>query len=134
VDTDINYDMSGHELLREHAQGLSLRQIASRHGCSHEHVRKVVLREASRFIDGIELDLMVAWKLEQMGRAEEAKWPVFMCPHGPDWSTAIATVQWCVDQLRTDRGLDVHVTTKPHPEGALFALTITTLGGHSSCR
>jgi hypothetical protein len=130
LDTDIHIDMSGHQLLAEHAQGDSLRTIAARHGCSHEHVRKVVLQEARRFIDRIELDLMIAWKLEQQQRQDEAQWPCFMVVHGPDWSVGISTVQWCVDQLRA-RDLDINVITKPHPNGALLALTIDRLGGVS---
>jgi hypothetical protein len=130
VDADIHIDMSGHQMLRDHARGDSLRTIAANHGCSHEHVRQVVLQESRRFIDRLEIDLMLAWKLEQQERADEAQWPCFMVPHGPDWTTGIATVQWCVDALR-ERDLAVEVITKPHPDGALFALTLTTFGGIS---
>ena len=126
----VNIDADAHELLTEHARGDSLRTIGARHNVSHEYVRQVVIREGRRFVDGVELDLYVAWTLTQQQRETEAEWPALVVPHGPDWSTAIAFVQWLVDTLR-GRGLDVHVLVRPTPDGAVYLLSIHTLGGTS---
>jgi hypothetical protein len=117
-----------HEMLTEHARGDSYRTIGARHGVSHEYVRQTVIRAGRRFVDGVELDLYVAWKLTQQGRETEAEWPALVVPHSPEWSTSIGLVQWLVDQLR-QRDLDVHVRTQPTPNGSLFMLMITALGG-----
>ena len=121
-------DATANEILAEHARGDSYRAIGARHGISHETARQVVIHQGRRYVDGIEIDLMLAWKYEQQGRETEAQWPAFAVPHGPDWSLALSLVQWAVDELRS-RDLDVHVRTQPTPDGSVFMLTITTLGG-----
>ena len=96
----MDIDATTQELLTEHARGDSYRTIGQRHGMSHEAVRQVVIREGRRFVDRVELDLYVAWKLTQQGRKTEAQWPAIAVAHSLEWSTAIALVQWLVDELR----------------------------------
>src|SRR4051794_32748070 len=103
-------------MLAEHAAGDSYRAIGRRHGWSHEHARRVVLREGTKFVDQVELQLMVAAKHEQMGRHDEAEWPGLAVPHQPGdgWQRSLSLLQWTVDQLR-ERGMAVLVTTRSLP-------------------
>ena len=48
------------DLLVDHARGLSLRQIARKHGVGHETVRRTILQEGSELIGDLERDLLVA--------------------------------------------------------------------------
>jgi hypothetical protein len=73
----------------------------------------------------IEMSLYLAQKLERMGRADEAEWPAFVIPHQSqeDWQTALDLFQTIVDRLRA-RGVDVEVTNRPTPNGAVMMLTL----------
>ena len=48
-----------------------------------------MLRESTRVVDRLELDLMVAAKYEAIGRADKAEWPTLLIRHGDvdDWTT-----------------------------------------------
>ena len=119
----IDFDTPSRRMVAEHARGDSYRAIGQRHGISHEAARQTVIRESGKWIDSIELDLLVARKLERMGRETEAAWPTLLVPHGGDWSTALSLLQYAVDRLRA-RDLDVHVRNRPLPNGAAFQLTL----------
>ena len=121
-------DAEAHPMLVAHAAGDSYRVIGKAHGLSHEAARQTVLREATEFLNELELSLYVALKLEKLGREAEAEWPTVVVPFGPDWSTANAVIQWVVDRLR-GRDVDVHVTHKPTPDGVVFQLRIDRIGG-----
>ena len=62
-----------HPLLVEHARGDSYRQIGRAHALSHEAARQTVLRESSAFLNQVEMDLMLAWKLEQQGARDRLR-------------------------------------------------------------
>jgi len=123
----IDFDTTPRQMLVEHVGGDSFRKIGQRHKVSHEYARQLVIREGTRFVDGIELDLMVAAKLEKMGR--EATWPAMAVPFQEqgDWQRALAVFQWVVNRLRA-RDVDVQVLTRPTSAGTVFMLT---LGGAS---
>src|SRR4051794_21629825 len=117
-------------MLAEHAAGDSYRTLGQRHGMSHEAARQVVVREGRRFVDEVERDLLVAWKLTQQGSEAEAQWPTFLVPHQlqEGWQKAFAFWSWVVDQLKS-RGLGVHLRHTPTRSGSAVQLTITSLGG-----
>lgn len=122
-------DSEAAEMLREHSGGSSYRAIGRKHQVSHEQARLVVVRQARKYLDGLELSLAEAWKLERLGRENEAAWPVMLCPHGPDWSQAIAFLQWTVDKLRA-RDLDIHVKTQATQNGSAFMLILRHFGSN----
>jgi hypothetical protein len=122
-------DVTAYPLLAEHARGDSYRAIGERHGLSHEGARQVVMRDSTVFLDRLEMDLLLAWKLEQQGRAAEAQWPGLALPHQPGdgWQLGLALFQWIVDKLKA-RDLDVQVQTQATPNGVVFLITLVTLG------
>ena len=115
-------------MVAEHQAGLSYRALGAKYDVSHEHARTVVLRASRELVDQAWLDMMVAQKLERMGRAAEAEWPTLLIRHGPDWSTAVSLCSTLFDQLR-DRDLDITVRHRSLPIGAAYMLT---LGGAAS--
>ena len=119
----IEIDTSSRRMVLEHAGGDSYRTIGRRHGMSHEAARQIVLREGTKFVDSVELDLYLAAKLERMGR--DAAWPTLLVPfqHQSDWQTALRLLSWLVDRLR-GRDVPVHVRNRPTPAGHVFMLSL----------
>jgi hypothetical protein len=76
-----------------------------------------------KLLTRIEMDLYLAAKLERDGRGQEARWPVWLIPNGPDRQLALDAFQQIVDSLRR-RGVDVVVTHTPAPGGEAFMLTL----------
>lgn len=101
---------------REH--GGSLRDIARRHGVSHEWVRQIV-NDATDHVTRIEIDLMVA-------RNEDVAFGLAI-PNQEQQYRAIALdyLQWILGRLRA-RDLDIAVTTKNTSEGLIVFLADTT--------
>ncbi len=83
---------------------------------SHEGARQTVVREGTRFINQVELDLMVATKT---GKDH----PTFLVPHQQQdgWQTALNLVTWVVEQLRS-RDINVSVETRNSTEGSAFTI------------
>src|SRR3954471_9698044 len=77
-------------------RGDSFREIGRRYGMSHEGARQTVMTQGGRFIDEVDLVLMVAAQYEQMGRADEAEYPALVLPHQAqeDWQLAISLRQY----------------------------------------
>jgi hypothetical protein len=110
-------------MLAEHTRGDTYRALGARYGMSKDRARHIVVQERVRLLTQIECDLILASKLESMGRA--ATWPTFLVPHEAqeDWSTALSLVQFVVDRLKST-GTDVHVKSRPTPNGVAFMLTL----------
>lgn len=101
---------------REH--GGSLRDIARRHGVSHERVRQIV-SDATEHVNRVEMHLLVARK--------EA-WAFGLgIPNQDQQYRAIALdyLEWILGRLRA-RDLDIAVTTKNTSEGLIVFLADTT--------
>ena len=108
-------------ILMERASGDTLREIGDKHGLSPEGVRVVLIREATRQLNQLELDLMVADRAERKGGV--AEWPTFLVPFQEQdgWQTALSYFQWVLDRLRA-RGVQVTVTTRQTPAGTVFQI------------
>jgi hypothetical protein len=114
-----------HPMLREHVAGDSLRTIAARNGTvSHETVRTTVFRESTRFVDSVELQILVAWKYTDLGRADEAAWPVLLIPNQDqeDRALALRLLGWVLDRL-SERGLKTKLVHTATPNGSAFMIT-----------
>ena len=104
------------QVLIERASGDTLHEIGRRHGVSHVAVHGIVVRQTRRHIDKIELDLMVAAKLDQAyGLAVPNQLQA-------DRAVALSYVTWVIRQLR-ERGVEVEVETKGAPDGMIVLLT-----------
>jgi hypothetical protein len=55
-----------HKMLGEHARGDTCRVLGERYGYSHEGVRKLLIREGTRMINEVEVNLDLAAKQEQL--------------------------------------------------------------------
>lgn len=88
-------DATVYPLLAEHTRGDSYRVIGERHGISQEHARQAVIRDGRRYVDGVELDLLVAWKLTQQKRDAEAECPTLVLPHQAQdgWQLGLSLLQ-----------------------------------------
>ena len=111
------------QMLGEHARGDTYRVLGERYGYSHEGVRKLLIREGTRMVNEVEVNLYLASKQEQMGR--EAKWPTFLVPHQEqsDWQTALGLFQWIVDRLKA-RAVHVQIRSRPTSAGTAFQLVL----------
>jgi hypothetical protein len=65
------------------------------------------MREGTRFINEVEVSLMLADKLEALGREDEAQWPALLVPNQDQENRKVALrlLQWTLDRLRA-RGIE----------------------------
>ena len=106
-----------HAMLMERIGGSTLEEIADRHGITHERVHTVVVREATRHLDSLEIALMVAAKQgEPFGLA------IWNQPDQGNRALALDYLAWAVKQLRA-RGIEIEVHTQPTSAGLFVLLT-----------
>lgn len=103
------------QLLLERISGDTLNDIAIRHSMSLQRAHQIVVREGTRHIDRLELDLMLAQKTGEH--------PTFVVPFQEQtgWKAALSHFQWCLDRLR-GRGVRVKVTTRQTKAGTVFQI------------
>lgn len=105
------------EILASSMAGESLRAIAAKQGCSHEHVRSHLIRAKGRLVSQIEVDLLLAAKQEQVGLP--AVWPTLLVPNADDQgdrASALSFLQWVLDALR-GRGVPIKTISATTPVG-----------------
>ena len=112
-------------IFRERPRGRTLRDLAQANGLSVEGIRQVVLRESEAMVNEFEVSLYLAAKLEWLGREDEAGWPTLLVPFQEQdgWQVSLALLQFVVDRLRA-RDVNVHVRSRPTPNGTAFMLTL----------
>jgi len=119
------------DIVRAHVTGDSFRQIAADRGVSHETARKHYVRDSRKWLDETEMHLLVAAKLESVGRDAEAEWPSMVIAHGgpiSDWQLALDVLEWTTTELR-ERGLPVVVESRHTEDGHVFQLRIEHIPG-----
>ena len=105
------------QMLLERIGGSTLEQIGERHGISHERAHTVTVREATRHLDQLELQLMTCAKTgEVFGLAVANR------PDQSARTVALDYLAWAVRELR-GRGIEIEVETQTTPEGLLIMLT-----------
>lgn len=105
-----------HEMLMERVCGTSLEQIGQRHGITRQMAHRVVVREAQKHVDQVELQLMVAAKQDQAF--------ALVIPNQiqEDRQIALDYLAWIVRELRR-RDVEIAVETKTTTEGLVVLLT-----------
>jgi hypothetical protein len=98
------------QIALDQAAGHSLASIAAEYDISYQRVQAIV-REATRRIDRLELDLMKSEKTGEM---------VVLTVPG-DQDDAIDYVNWCLQRLRV-RGVRATATYQPTIEGSIFTI------------
>ena len=104
-------------MLLDHVAGKTLEAIAEQHAISHQRVSEIVRREERRYLDQLELDLMVASKVG-VGH------PQFFVPFDDEdaWQRSMCEFVWALTRLRRDRQARISVTTQQTSEGTTFML------------
>ena len=117
------------EILSEHIAGQSVRKIAAHRPMSHETARQIVIAEGTKFVNGIELDLMVAEKYDLDGRADEAQWPTLLVPNqDQDGCTAsLRLLEYTLNALR-NRGVSTRIFSTELENGIVIQIRTTTTG------
>lgn len=107
------------QMLLDRVRGDTFESIAQRNGVRHQTAQQVIVREARRHIDALELRLLAN---RQTGDLE-----AFLIPDlgGPDFDLAIAYLQWCLRAL-ADRGVRTKVHYRPTDGGVVFGVEDVT--------
>jgi hypothetical protein len=108
------------QIVIERDQGDSTVAIGRRHGISHQRV-SAVLATATKFVNQVDLDLMVARKTGEQC--------VYVIPFSKHYTLAIDFSAWLIRRLR-NRGMEVAVETRRPHNGLVLLLTdVTPTGG-----
>src|SRR5438270_13816500 len=89
-------------MLLERESGEMLASVAQRHGVTTQRVSAIV-RDATEFVNRMELDLMVARKTDEQC--------IYVVPFSEHYVLAVAFGDWLIHRLR-ERGLRLHVETR----------------------
>jgi hypothetical protein len=107
-------------LVIKRAEGATVGQLGEQFGISHQRASAVV-KDARRFVDQCELDLLAATKTDEVC--------AYVIPYGENYTVAMQFSDWLIGELR-DRGVDLTVETRRAHNGiALVLRDVTDYGG-----
>lgn len=112
------------DVLAARARGETFRAIAGRLGLSKDTVQRIERDHGHRLIEELSGDLAVALAQQRLGY--DPHWPWITIPFGQpaqDWADSLDLFSWACRRLR-ERGFDLEIITRPHPDGLDLMLTL----------